>query len=56
MFAPVVMSGYVPDVLQSITGVGNDWTLKGGICGKGHKEYIPVDDGGPHLLLRARLG
>jgi TldD protein len=56
MFAPIGISGYVPDVLQSISAVGNDWGLDGGTCGKGHKEYISAADGGPHLLMKARLG
>lgn len=56
MFAPVAISGYVPDVLQSITAVGDDWAADGGGCGKGHKEYVPVSSGGPHLLMKARLG
>ena len=56
MFAPVGISGYVPDVLQSITAVGNDWTIEAGGCGKGHKEFVSVSSGGPHLLLKARLG
>ena len=56
MFAPVAISGYVPDVLQSVSAVGDEWALEGGTCGKGHKEYVPVSSGGPHLLLKARLG
>ncbi|MGD8815316.1 MAG: metallopeptidase TldD-related protein, partial [Anaerolineales bacterium] len=55
MFAPVVITGYVPDMLESITGVGNDLEIDGGYCGKGHKEYILVASGGPHLLLKARV-
>lgn len=56
MFAPIGISGYVPDVLQSITAVSKEVELEGGSCGKGHKEIVPVASGGPHLLLRARLG
>ena len=56
MYSPVVMTGYVPDVLSSITAVGNDFELGGGYCGKGHKEFVPVTAGGPHLLMKARLG
>jgi TldD protein len=56
MFAPVVITGMVPEVLQSITAVGDDLVLGGGVCGKGHKEYLPVSSGGPHLLMKARLG
>jgi TldD protein len=56
MFAPIGISGYVPDVLQSIRAVGDAWHLDGGACGKGHKETVAVASGGPHLLLKARLG
>lgn len=56
MFAPIGVSGYVPAVLQSIRAVGDDWQLEGGGCGKGHKELVAVAAGGPHLLLKARLG
>jgi TldD protein len=56
VFAPIGVSGYVPHVLQSITAVSKVVDLDGGSCGKGHKETVPVSSGGPHLLLRARLG
>jgi TldD protein len=56
VFSPVGMSGYVPDVLQSIEAVGDDLVLDGGTCGKGHKEELLVGAGGPHLLMKARLG
>lgn len=56
MFSPIGITGYVLDVLKSITAVGDDFKLDGGGCGKGHKEWVPVSSGGPYLLLRARLG
>ncbi len=56
VFAPIGISGYVPDVLQSITAVSKEVEMDGGSCGKGHKETVPVSSGGPHLLLKARLG
>lgn len=56
MFAPIGITGYVPDVLQSITAVSNELLMDGGTCGKGHKETVPVASGGPHLLMTARLG
>jgi TldD protein len=56
MYAPVGITGYVPDVLSSISAVGSDFGLSGGYCGKGTKETVPVTDGGPHLLMKARLG
>ncbi len=56
VFAPVGISGYVPEVLQSISAVSREVKLDGGSCGKGHKETVPVASGGPYLLLKARLG
>ncbi|MEO7002455.1 MAG: TldD/PmbA family protein [Ktedonobacterales bacterium] len=56
LFAPVGISGYVPDLLQSINGIGSDFALWPGACGKGHKEMVTVSCGGPHLRMKARLG
>lgn len=56
VYAPIGISGYVPDVLQSISAVSREVLLDAGGCGKGHKEFVQVASGGPHLLLRARLG
>jgi TldD protein len=56
IFTPVIITGYVPDLLQSITMVGKTVEISGlGMCGKGHKEWVKVTDGGPYLKLRARL-
>ena len=55
--APVVMSGNVLDLLQSITMVSKEFEIHGsGHCGKGHKEWVPVSDGGPYLKARCKLG
>ena len=55
--APVVMTGYVPDLLGSISMVSTDRESFGnGGCGKGHKEWVKVSDGGPYLKAVARLG
>ena len=57
--APVVMSGYVPDLLKSISMVSEPSTFVvtgAGYCGKGYKEFVPVSDGGPCLKGRCKLG
>ena len=55
--SPVVMTGYVPDLLGSISMVSKDRESFGnGGCGKGHKEWVKVSDGGPCLKAVARLG
>jgi TldD protein len=55
--SPVIMTGYVPDLLGSISMVSGDLGLKGsGMCGKGHKEYAKTASGGPYIKAKARLG
>ena len=55
--APVVMTGYVPDLLGSVSMVSPHREAFGnGGCGKGHKEWVKVSDGGPYLKAKARLG
>ncbi len=54
--SPVVMSGYVPDLLKSITMVSDDFKVIGsGGCGKGYKEWVRVADGGPALKCKCKL-
>ena len=55
--APVVISGYVIDLLNSISMVSDEVKVLGsGMCGKGHKEWVYVSDGGPYLKAEAKLG
>jgi TldD protein len=56
LYAPVGITGYVPDLLMSVSAIGNDFELSPGTCGKGYKELVSVSSGGPHLRMRARLG
>jgi len=55
--APVVMSGYVPDVLKSISMISDELVITGaGMCGKGYKEWVRVSDGGSALKVKVKLG
>ena len=54
--SPVILTGYVPDVLNAVSMVSADMELHGGACGKGYKEFAKVSDGGPYIKTRARLG
>lgn len=55
--SPVVMSGYVPDLLKSICMVSDGFKVIGaGMCGKGYKEWVRVSDGGPALKVKVKLG
>ncbi len=57
VFSPIVMTGYVPDLLSSVSMTGTDTEVFGtGYCGKGYKEWVKVSDGGPWMKMRAKLG
>jgi TldD protein len=53
-FSEVSISGYLPKILSNIMAVGKDFSIQDdvGFCGKGHKEYVRVSSGGPHLLIK----
>jgi TldD protein len=55
VFAPITVTGYVPEILAGIRAVGRDFRLRSAGCGKGFKEFVPVSAGGPHLRTRARI-
>lgn len=55
--APVVLTGYVPDLLSSISMVSGGLKLSGaGFCGKGYKEFVKTSTGGPYIKAKGRLG
>ena len=55
--APIIMTGYVPDLLGNISMCSGDLGVSGtGGCGKGYKEWVKVSAGGPYLKTKARLG
>lgn len=55
-YSPVIVTGYVPEILQSISMISPHLQINGlGMCGKGYKEWVKVTDGGPYLKLKARL-
>ncbi|MBU3130297.1 TldD/PmbA family protein [Clostridium tagluense] len=57
IISPVIMTGYVPDVLKSISMLSETVELSGsGACGKGYKEWVKVSDGGPYIKAKVRLG
>ena len=57
LVTPVVMTGYVPDLLKAITMMSDGTELSGsGACGKGYKELVKVSSGGPYIKTKARLG
>ena len=57
IYSPIVMTGYVPDLLKSISMISDKIEAGGtGYCGKGYKEWVKVSDGGPYIKARIRLG
>ena len=57
LYSPIVLTGYVPDLLKSVSMMGKAVKLSGsGHCGKGYKEWVKVSDGGPCMKARIRLG
>ena len=57
VFGPIVLTGYVPDLLKSISMISKKVEHCGsGACGKGWKELVKVSYGGPYIKARIRLG
>ena len=57
IISPVVMTGFVPDLLNSISMLSDKVELGGsGYCGKGYKEFVKVSSGGPYNKTKVRLG
>ncbi len=57
IYSPIVLTGYVPDLLKSISMVSDTMELSGGgFCGKGYKEWVKVSDGGPYIKAKICLG
>lgn len=57
IFSPIILTGYVPELLGSISMMSDTVVLSGtGFCGKGSKEWVKVSDGGPYMKARIRLG
>ena len=53
LFYEVGMTGFLPDLLGNIKAVGKDLSVPGtGFCGKGHKEWVKVAEGGPSLVIQ----
>ena len=56
-YSPIIITGFVPDLLKSITMLSRDVELSGsGYCGKGYKEWAKTSNGGPYIKAKVRLG
>ncbi len=46
------ITGFLPDILNNISAISDDFLIEGaGNCGKGHKEWVRVAEGGPYMLI-----
>lgn len=55
LYRDASLSGNTLEILKNISGIGRDFLIGNpGSCGKG--QYVPVDDGGPHIRTRALVG
>ncbi|NMC58989.1 MAG: TldD/PmbA family protein [Candidatus Methanofastidiosa archaeon] len=55
LYRDVSLSGKTLEILMAIDGIGKDFEVGNpGSCGKG--QYVPVDDGGPHIRTKALVG
>lgn len=53
LYYEVGMSGYLPTFLNNIEDISKEWEITGsGRCGKGHKDWVRVAEGGPYLLIK----
>jgi len=56
IISPIYLTGYVPELLKSITMVSKEVELSGsGVCGKGHKELVKTSTGGAFIKAVGRL-
>ena len=47
------LTGFLPDILKNVEGVSKEFVIDGaGLCGKGHKEWVRVSEGGPYLKIK----
>lgn len=54
--SPVYLTGYVPELLESISGVAPGVVMSGsGYCGKGYKEWVKTSTGGSYIKARGKL-
>lgn len=46
------LTGFLPDIIKNIAGISKEFEIEGGgRCGKGHKEWVRVSEGGPYMLI-----
>lgn len=46
------LTGFLPDIISNVVDLSKEIEIEGGgRCGKGHKEWVRVSEGGPHILI-----
>lgn len=47
------LTGFLPDIIGNIKEISKEFEIEGsGFCGKGHKEWVRVAEGGPYLRIK----
>ncbi len=53
LYYGVGITGYLPEILNNIKAASTNFEIPGtGFCGKGHKEWVNVAEGGCYLLIK----
>jgi TldD protein len=51
-FDGFTLTGFLPDIVSNIVDISKEFEMEGGgHCGKGHKEWVRVAEGGPYMLI-----
>lgn len=46
------LTGFLPDIISNVVDLSKEIEIEGGgRCGKGHKEWVRVSEGGPYMLI-----
>lgn len=50
------LTGKAIEILKTVDMISKDFRLRGGTCGKGEEDYLPITAGGPYMRAKIVLG
>ncbi len=56
MVRSFTLSGKALEILKTVDAVSKEFELRGGFCGKGEEDYVPVSTGGPYMRAKMLVG
>jgi len=56
MVRSFTLTGKALEILKTVDAVGKDFQLRGGNCGKGEEDWVPVSSGGPYMRAKIIVG